>query len=289
MRTFYYVHTGHRIGLDRFRRALAILKSLAGADVTLLTSDYRIAQEAQKSFGIEKSVGIDVVRNIPHIANRGDQLIFDSNEANPLMLEDMREYFSTFIRISDDENDEKAENELLISPYLKGEGICNAIAIDEKHFGVFQKETELSYFFGDDDYEKDLQKHFDFVSGLTPSLQLGYYYFLDYEAMLKEKFKNCFEFEEYDAMIRYSKVVLTASPQAVLDALAAGSKPIYFQREDYTREFITLFKHLNIPVIENYDKNHLTEILQTINNRNYEKVTAKCNKIANFLKDNLNL
>jgi hypothetical protein len=289
VRTFYYVHTGHRIGLDRFRRALAILKSLEGADITLLTSDYRIAQEAQQSFGIEKSVGIDVVRNIPHIANRGDQLIFDSKEANPLMLEDMREYFSTFIRISDDENDVKAENELLISPYLKGEGICNAIAIDEKYFGVFQKETELSYFFGDDDYEKDLQKHFDFVSGLTPSLQLGYYYFLDYETMLKEKFKNYFEFEEYDAMIKHSKVVLTASPQAVLDALAAGSKPIYFQREDYTQEFITLFKHLNIPVIKNYDKNHLTEILQTINNRNYEEITAKCNKIANFLKDNLNL
>ncbi|MEO1938195.1 MAG: hypothetical protein ABGW85_06100 [Sulfurimonas sp.] len=288
MRTFYYVQTGHRIGLDRFRRAVAILNTLKDADITLLTSDYRIAQEARE-FGIEKSVGIDVVRNIPHIANNGDQLIFDSDEANPLMLEDMREYFSTFIRVSDNENDQRAANELLISPYLDGDGICKAIAVDDKYFGDFEKNVELSYFFGDDDYEKDLQKHFDFIDGLNPHLQLGYYYFLDYEDMLKKKFNNYFEFEEYDAMIMASKVLLTASPQAVLDALAAGSKPIYFQREDYTREFITLFRELNVPVVEKYDKNHLTEIIATISDRKYGEIGEDCNKIKNFLKESLAL
>jgi len=288
LKTFYYVHTGHRIGLDRFRRAVAILHSLKDADITLLTSDYRIAQEACE-FGIEKSVGIDVVRNIPHIANNGDQLIFDSDEANPLMLEDMREYFSTFIRVSDDENDSKVEKELLISPYMEGEGICKAIVVDEKYFGDFDKSVELSYFFGDDDYEKDLQKHLDFVEELNPHLQLGYYYFLDYEDMLKKKFKNYFEFEEYDGMIASSKVLISASPQAILDSLAAGGKPIYFQREDYTRDFVTLFRALNIPVVENYDKDHLTEILSTIDNRKYETSTLKSNKIKNFLKESLTL
>jgi len=288
VRTFYYVQTGHRIGLDRFRRAVAILNILNDADITLLTSDYRIAQEARE-FGIEKSVGIDVVRNIPHIANNGDQLIFDSDEANPLMLEDMREYFLTFIRVSDNENDQRTANELLISPYLDGEGICKAIAVDEKYFGDFEKNVELSYFFGDDDYEKDLQKHFDFIDGLNPHLQLGYYYFLDYEDMLKKKFNNYFEFEEYDAMIMGSKVLLTASPQAVLDALAAGSKPIYFQREDYTREFITLFRELNVPVVEKYDKKHLTEIIATISDRKYGEIGEDCNKIKNFLKESLAL
>jgi hypothetical protein len=178
MKTYYYVHTGHRIGLDRFRRATTILRALE-ADITLLCSDYRIAQEA-RNFGIEKSVGIDVVRNIPQIAHNGDQLIFDSAEANPLMLEDMRQYFSSFIRISDDINDKKADNEFLISPYLEGEGICKAYAVDDKYFKTFEKTTKISYFFGDDDYEKDLEKHLDFVDGLDAKLQLGYYYFLDY-------------------------------------------------------------------------------------------------------------
>ena len=288
MRTFYYVHTGHRIGLDRFRRAAAILHTLQDEDITLLTSDYRIAQIA-RDFGIEKSVGIDVVRNIPQISHNGDKLIFDSDEANPLMLEDMREYFSAFVRISDDKNDTKDPKEFLISPYLEGEGICNCVAVDERFFGDFQKSVELTYFFGDDDYEKDLEKHFDFIEDLNPNLQLGFYYFLNYEDMLKEKFPNHFEFEEYDTMIQSTKVLLTASPQAVLDSLAAGSKPIFFQREDYTKDFISLFEKLNIPVVNNYDKNHLSEIITTINDRKYERIEQNSNKFSQFIKESLNL
>ena len=286
MRAFYYVHTGHRIGLDRFRRAAAMLNALQDEDITLLTSDYRIAQEA-RNFGIEKSVGIDVVRNIPQIAHNGDKLIFDSDEANPLMLDDMREYFSAFIRISDDKDDVKADKEFLISPYLEGEGICNAIVVHDKYFAAFEKSVELSYFFGDDDYEKDLEKHLDFVEGLNPHLQLGFYYFLDYEDMLSKKFEHTFEFEEYDEMIQSSKILLTASPQAVLDSLAAGGKPIYFQREDYTRDFIPLFEKLNIPVVYDYDRKELDRIISQICDINYGIITSKSNIYSSFIKENL--
>jgi hypothetical protein len=282
------VHTGHRIGLDRFRRAAAILNKLQDEDITLLTSDYRIAHIA-RDFGIQNSVGIDVVRNIPQISHNGDKLIFDSEEANPLMLEDMRDYFSTFIRISDDADDVKADKEFLISPYLEGEGICHAVAVHDDFFGVFEKSVELTYFFGDDDYEKDLQKHLDFIKALDPYLQLGFYYFLDYEDMLKEKFVKNFEFEEYAEMIQTTKILLTASPQAVLDSLAAGGRPIYFQREDYTREFVPLFEQLNIPIVNNYDKNHLSVIIETINDRKYEKLERNGNKISQFIKYSLNL
>ena len=286
MRAFYYVHTGHRIGLDRFRRAAAMLNALQDEDITLLTSDYRIAQEA-RNFGIEKSVGIDVVRNIPQIAHNGDKLIFDSDEANPVMLDDMREYFSAFIRISDDKDDVKADKEFLISPYLEGEGICNAIVVHDKYFAAFEKSVELSYFFGDDDYEKDLEKHLDFVEGLNPHLQLGFYYFLDYEDMLSKKFEHTFEFEEYDEMIQSSKILLTASPQAVLDSLAAGGKPIYFQREDYTRDFIPLFEKLNIPVVYDYDRKELDRIISQICDINYGIITSKSNIYSSFIKENL--
>ncbi|QOP46450.1 hypothetical protein [Sulfurimonas paralvinellae] len=287
-KTYYYVHTGHRIGLDRFRRAAAILNTLEDEDITLLTSDYRIAQIA-RDFGIQKSVGIDVVRNIPQISHNGDNLIFDSEEANPLMLEDMRDYFSGFVRISDDKNDVKAAKEFLVSPYLQGEGICTCIPVDERYFGNFEKSVELTYFFGDDDYEKDLEKHFDFIEELNPNLQLGFYYFLDYEDILKEKFVNHFEFEEYEAMIKSTKTLITASPQAVFDSLAGGGKPVYFQREDYTKDFVPLFENLGVPIVNNYDKNHLFEIIETIKNRKYEKIERNSNKIANFIKDSLNL
>ena len=288
MRTFYYVHTGHRIGLDRFRRAATIIRALGDVDITLLCSDFRIAQIA-RDFEIEKSVGLDVVRNIPQISHHGDKLIFDSEEANPIMLDDMRDYFSTFIRVSDSLEDKKADNELLISPYLEGDEICNAYAIDDKFFKEYEKTVKLSYFFGDDDYEKDLEKNLDFLSELNPHLQLGFYYFLDYEDMLKDKFPNNFEFEEYEDMITQSEILITSSPQAVLESLASGSKPIYVQREDYTTYFNELFHTLNIPVVENLDIYQVLDIIKTIDNRKYEKPLQNSNKIAKFIKENLNL
>jgi len=264
-KTYYYVHTGHRIGLDRFRRAVAILNGL-GEDITLLTSDYRIAQIA-RDFGIEKSVGLDVVRNIPQIAHNGDRLIFDSDEANPIMLEDMKGYFSTFIPITND-----------------------TIAVEPKYLeNQEEKSVKISYFFGDDDYEKDLEKYFDFIEGLDLNLQLGFYYFLDYETMLEKKFPNHFAFEEYEEMILKTDILITCSPQAVLDSLASGGRPIYVQREDYTTDYNNQFERLNVPMVNNYDKNHLNVIIENINEQKYVKLTQNDNKIIDFIKETLAL
>ncbi|MBL0708020.1 MAG: hypothetical protein JJW00_03140 [Sulfurimonas sp.] len=262
---YYYVHTGHRIGLDRFRRACTILSLLKDVDITLLCSDYRIAQAASE-FGVEKSVGIDVVRNIPQIAYKGDKLIFDSDEANPTMLKDMKEFFSSFLHI---------DNEMIV--------------IDDKYFKIEEKTIEMSLFFGDDDYEKDLQKNFSFFDGLDLYLQLGFYYFLDYEDMLREKFPNHFEFEEYDEMIRRSKILITPSPQAVLQNLASGGKPIYIQREDYTTAYQKVFEKLNIPIIKEYSKEELSTILETIDSRKYYNLQQNSSQIYKFIKYNLSL
>jgi len=287
VRNFYYVHTGHRIGLDRFRRAAAIIKSFGeDIDITLLCSDFRIAQIAS-DFGVKNAVGLDVVRNIPQISNYGDKLIFDSEEANPIMLKDMREYFSTFIRMSDSLSDVKEKNELLVSLYLDGNEICKAYPIDETYFIKETKTIKLSYFFGDDDYSKDLEKNLSFIEDLNPNLQLGFYYFLDYEDLLKEKFSSFTEFEEYESMIKKTEILLTASPQAVLESLASGGKPIYFKREDYTDSFDELFVNLNIPIVSNYDKKQLSDILKTINNHKYQPAEQNSNKLTKFIKENL--
>jgi len=288
MKIYYYVHTGHRVGLDRFRRACTIIRALGDVDITLLCSDFRIANEA-KNFGVEKAVGIDVVRNIPKIANHGDKLIFDSDEANPIMLNDMRKYFSTFIRVSDAKDDSKADGEFLISPYLKGEGICNAIAVDDKYFAKEEKTIKLAYFFGDDDYEKDLEKNLSFVEDLSPDLLLGFYYFLDYEDFLRKKFKNHHEFEDYDEVIKKSQILITASPQAVFENLVSGGKPIYVQRDGYREDFLELFESLKIPVVKNYEKEYLIDIISSINNNNYSEMEHSAKKIADFIKENLTL
>ncbi|MBA1437727.1 MAG: hypothetical protein FAF05_01845 [Epsilonproteobacteria bacterium] len=259
MKTYYYAHTGHRIGLDRFRRAAAILECI-DVDITLLCSDFRIAQEA-RNFGIDKAVGIDVVRNIANIAQKGDKLILDSDEVNPVMLEDMRNYFSSLHLIRADE-----------------------VVVADKYFEPCEKTVKLSYFFGDDDYEKDLEKHLDFIEDLNPHLQLGYYYFLDYEDMLKERFTDYFEFEEYDEMIMRSEVLITASPQAVLESLASGGKPIYIQREDCIHHFAQKFQQMGVPIVKNYDKNVLNSTLHHINEIKYAKIAPNCQKASFFIK-----
>jgi len=265
MKTYYYVHTGHRIGLDRFRRAATIVRMLEGVDITLLCSDFRIAQVA-RDFGVEKSVGVDVVRNIPQIAHYGDKLIFDSDEANPIMLEDMKNYFSSFLHVE-----------------------TNMPVVDAKYFEEKPKTIELAFFFGDDDYSKDIEKNLSLFDGLTPEIQLGFYYFLDYEEFLKEKFSKYHEFEDYDEVIQSSKVLVTSSPQAVLENLASGGKPIYIQREDYTDSFQEMFKNLNIPVLQNYENRQLLTILETIENHEYYKLEQNSDKTAKFIKKNLSL
>jgi spore coat polysaccharide biosynthesis predicted glycosyltransferase SpsG len=107
--------------------------------------------------------------------------------------------------------------------------------------------------------------------------------------MLKTKFKNYHEFEDYEEMIKKTDILITASPQAVLESLACGGKPIYFQREDYTQDFQQLFDKLNVPIILNYNKHQLSEVIKSISTHKYLKIGQNSNKITNFIKETLNL
>ena len=288
MRLFYYVHTGHRIGLDRFRRAATIIRALGDVDITLLTSDFRIAHEC-KDFGVKRSVGIDVVRNIPQIAHFGDKIIFDSDEMNPTMHQDMVKFFSTFIRVTDDPNATQLEGELLISPYLEGDGICNGVAVDDSYFEQKPKTIEQTFFFGDDDYEEDLLEHISMFEKLEAELIVGFYYFLDYEDKISPSFSKAHEFEDYDEVLQASRVFVTSSPQAVLENLASGGRPIYVQRPDYVRDFLPLFESLNIPIVDGFDKDKLSYAFEGVLSHTYHQLPQNTQKIANFLKESLSL
>ncbi len=289
MRYFYYVHTGHRIGLDRFHRAVAILNELQKEiDITLLCSDFRIAAEA-KSFGIKRAVGVDVVRNIPQIAQHYDKMIFDSAEINPTLLQDMTEYFSPFIRISDDPADAKHPNEYLVSPYLEGEGICNGLIVDERYFEPLPKMIPLAIFFGDDDYEKDLEKYQGIFAPFNGELLMGFYHFLGYENSLKESFSKIHECESYETVIRQSEILISASPMAVLQNLAGGGKPIYLQRSDYPRDFIPLFSSLNIPIVEQFTQEHLMQAISNSSSNNYQMIKKSNTQVIEFIRKSFSL
>ncbi|HLD23621.1 MAG TPA: hypothetical protein VJA83_06730 [Sulfuricurvum sp.] len=289
MRYFYYVHTGHRIGLDRFHRAVAIVNELQKEiDITLLCSDFRIASEA-KEYGIKRSVGVDVVRNIPQIAQHYDKMIFDSAEINPTLLDDMTQYFSPFIRISDDPSDTKHNKEFLISPYLEGDGICNGVIVDERYYEPQPKTIPLALFFGDDDYEKDLEKNQHIFKPLNMEFLMGFYHFLGYENSLKESFTTIHECESYDDVIRHSEILISASPMAVLQNLAGGGKPIYLQRADYPRDFIPLFISLNIPIVEQFTQEQLMQAISTTSSNKYQIIKKSNTEVIEFIRKSFNL
>jgi hypothetical protein len=286
-RIFYYAHTGHRIGLDRFHRAAAIINALSEYEITLLTSDYRIAQIAH-TYGIKRSVGVDVVRNIPQIAHNGDILIFDSAEANPAMLADMQRFFSVFIRIGDDPEDQVFPGEYLVNPYVKDAHCCNALAIDKKFFEPAPKSEERVFFFGDDDYEEDLFKHKATLAGSAFKLLLGFYFFVNYEEKLKDAFAELIEPEEYEETIRQAKLFVTCSPIAALQALASGSRPIYLQREDYPKDFLPLFGELHIPCADFADEEALVSLIKTNASHDYCTPDSSAADVAGFIKKILN-
>lgn len=288
MRLFYYVHTGHRIGLDRFRRAATIIRALGDVDITLLTSDFRIASAARE-YGIKRAVGVDVVRNIPQIAHNGDKIIFDSAEINPVMLDDMTRYFSAFIRISDDPDDQKHPGEFLVSPYLEGEGVFTGVAVDNGCFDVKAKTIERAFFFGDDDYEEDLAANQAVFAGLDLELLQGFYWFFGYENKLSASFKALHDEEQYDEVVARAKLLVTASPQAALESLAGGGRPVYLQRGDYPADFVPLFESLGIPVVSGCDRGQLSAALDANEAHTYGVCPKNTDRLASFLKEKLDL
>jgi len=284
---YYYVHTGHRIGLDRFHRAVAIINALPELNITLLTSDFRIAQDA-RNFGIKRAVGVDVVRNIPQIAKSGDILIFDSAEANPGMLKDMQIFFSIFIRINDEVEDQVYPGEFLINPYIKDERCCNALAIDPMFLKEQKKSHEKVFFFGDDDYEEDLASYLPSLKDKEMKLLLGFYFFIGYEDKLKENFSEMIEPEEYQETVMSASHLITSSPMAALQGLASESNPVYIQREDYAQDFLPLFKELNIPCFDYKNMTEFDNFLKEKTPHKYENLSSNVTNIADFITNCLN-
>ncbi len=78
---------------------------------------------------------------------------------------------------------------------------CKGIAVDSKYEEQLPKTIPMALFFGDDDYEKDLEKYQALFAPFQMDLLMGFYHFLGYENMLRESFKTIHESEDYDEVI----------------------------------------------------------------------------------------
>lgn len=289
MRLFFYAKTGHRVGLDRLRRVVALMNEFKEYEPFLMVEDFRAASFAKSELGVKKSIGIDDIRNMANFCNRGDVVIFDSDEYSNIMHQEMIDYFKYFIRVSDKIDDEPKKGELLISFYKQGENIINGVLVDRDFFGEFKKDTKRVFFYGDDDYEKNLMKKSKIFKDLDVDLVEGFYFFLNYQDELKY-FKNIYEIEEYKDIIKRAKTFITSSPQTALEAAASKSDVIYIQREDKDKNLVPLLKEIGVKVLESFDKPMLKIALKTKSNLRNDLLSDKgVTNVARNIKNKLNL
>ncbi len=287
---YYYIHTGHRVGLDRLRRSAPVVAALQamGVPVTLLTNDFRAGEYAKEHFDIQKYVSVDVVRNIANLATPADALVFDSEEESRTMWEEMADYFETFIRISDAADDFITKESGLISSVKEGEGIVRADIVAPRYFERFDHRGGLVYFWGDDDYEMVLARKASAFEGLKIALLEGYYFFVQYGDELEGKFVDVIDNERYDEALMGASRFLTSSFQSALEALAAGSQPIYIPKTPIDRVQREKLESYAIPYTESFTTGEISRKLSetaVYNEKPLRKEAA--NAIAAYIQDKL--
>ncbi len=236
MKIYIYAKSGHNIGLEATRSCAAIASKLKNFDPILCTCDFRAGAYAKEELGIKKYVSVDVLTNLPNMMQRGDILIFDSDETTEFMEEHMKEFCSLLYKVGTDIPTNIIDNTL----FSKNSN----------------PKLEKTFFFGDDDYNNQLINLTKNSSKQNINLLLGHYFFLGNESKLAPFFDKLYTDEEYVDTISNSKYLLTTSLQSCFESIACGNSPVLLLREDkaYDLDFIT---NLNIPIIsynENLDK-----------------------------------
>lgn len=228
MQVYLYAKSGHAIGLEAAKRCAAIANELKEFDPILCTSDFRAGAFAKDLLGIKKYVNIDVVRNLYNIMEKRDILIFDTDETNEFMKDDMKQFCTLLYSVND---------------------ISNIVVDESIYTKVENPSIEKTLFFGDDDYNNLFLDLATQSSKNDIELLMGHYFFLGNEKVFKNHFTNVIDEEEYVETIQNSKYLLTASLQTALESIACGNKPVLFKREDksYNEELIS---SINLPFIE---------------------------------------
>ncbi len=277
MKLYYYINTGHRVGLDRLRRSAPVILALREMDieVTMLTNDFRAGEYAKEFLGIRKYVSVDVVRNIANVARPDDCLVFDSAEESRAMWEDMADYFRGLVRINDDPDDFVTKEAGLISGMAKGEGVLTLDIVDPRYFERSAHAGGPVYFWGDADYEMRLAELSRAFDGTGTALLEGYYFFLQYGDELQSRFGKVYESETYESVLKSADIFLTSSPQSALEALAAGSGPVYLPMPGSGDAWRAHLAHYGIPAVEDFDKELVREVLE-------EKATYRADLLQKY-------
>ena len=230
MQLYFYAKSGHSLGLDAVRRCACVAALLQEFDPILCTSDFRAGAYAKEYLGVKKYVSVDVLSNLPNIMQRGDILIYDSDEASDFMEKHMREFCSILYKIGTD------------IPL----NIVNTSLFEPK---VNTHKTK-AFFLGDDDYNNLLLTLSQNSSKHDLTLLMGHYFFLGNETKLAPYFSSILEEEEYIQTIQNTNFLLSGSINACLESVYCGNSPVFYKRPDKNYAELESIEKLNIPIIE---------------------------------------
>jgi len=275
---YYYAHSGHKFGLERVRRGVAILKNLRskGFEVQLLVNDFRAGLSA-KDWGGEEYVTIETIQDIDAIAMVGDSIIIDSPEDDHGRLVKYCSDFKNVWRFSENEEDKTIYNEKMITQ--------DNIIIDEETYSMdSKKEDRVLYFLGDSDYDKLILNNSTFFEKFNMDLLLGGYFFVKYENDLEKIFDTLFESEDYVEVLSKAKIVVTSSMQTAFEAKSCGARVIYLNIDKNSIYDNSLFREYGISIIDGFDENSLKEAINNCDNTIEKKINIyDIEEISSFL------
>ena len=285
MKLYYYAFSGHKWGLDRVKRGVALIKALRDEDVEvqLLVNDFRAGLVA-KELGVNGSVTIETIMDVDVMAEDGDIVFIDTPEEERGRVEQYSNRYKELFHIVDNDNMKSRFGEHIISP----NGDLTSAIIDNIYFDILDKEDRVVFFLNDSDYEKTIISKKDFFEDTDMELILGNYFFVKYEDDLAKIFKTLYEPEDYSDLIRSSKRVVTASIQTALEARASEAKVLYILNGNEENSIIKMLSRFNIDTIDGFDKNNLSLWLNSNVELN-EKVTVSAKEVAIKIKNKLNL
>ena len=260
---YYYAHTGHKIGLERARRGVAILKKLreSGEDVQLLVNDFRAGVAMKEEQGWPEYVTIETIQDIDAIAQNSDSVIIDSDEDDHGRLVKYVSDFKKVMRFAHDANDSAVHGEILFVPNCEKDSCLEAVVVDDQYFEEKEKEKRVLFFLGDYDHDKTILDNEAFFKMFDMELLLGHYFFVKYEDDLAECFDTLHEPEEYAELLTQSDTVVTASAQAALEAKASGAKVIYMDIGRPALYPLKLLEEYGIQIVQGFDERELREAL----------------------------
>ena len=252
---YYYVNTGHKIGLEKLRRAVSILKKINAKEAgktQFLVNDFRAGLVARE-LGLRDYVTIETVQDIDAIAQGGDSIIIDSIEDDHGRLVKYCTDFKRVWRFSHSTGDKPIHTEKVIP--------LDSISIDETYQETLPKEERVLFFLGDSDYDKTILKNDNFFKNFKMELLLGTYFFVKYEDDLAKLFTTLHEPEEYETLIKETKTIVTTSSHTALEAIATGARVIFLDISLITNYSNEILEKYGVEIVKGFDVEKVQQLL----------------------------